>query len=170
MGLDTSHDCWHGPYSQFHRWRHWLAGKIGLPLGLMQGFVSQVPDAETMKVLERRLTYGCGEPMDEIAAVRDTCEAATQGVPISWWAIADPLRILLSHSDCDGRIRWWDCKAIAIRLAQVYRTTTTRDDPEWRGCRIPYHRGCYDGFRAATLRFAAGCLRAYRAREDVIFR
>lgn len=21
MGLDTSHDCWHGPYSAFHRWR-----------------------------------------------------------------------------------------------------------------------------------------------------
>ncbi len=25
MGLDTSHDCWHGPYSQFMRWRTWLA-------------------------------------------------------------------------------------------------------------------------------------------------
>lgn len=24
MGLDTSHDCWHGPYSQFMRWREWL--------------------------------------------------------------------------------------------------------------------------------------------------
>lgn len=24
MGLDTSHDCWHGPYSQFMRWRQWL--------------------------------------------------------------------------------------------------------------------------------------------------
>ena len=21
MGLDTSHDCWHGPYSSFMRWR-----------------------------------------------------------------------------------------------------------------------------------------------------
>ena len=21
MGLDTSHDCWHGAYSAFHRWR-----------------------------------------------------------------------------------------------------------------------------------------------------
>lgn len=23
MGLDTSHDCWHGPYSQFMRLRCW---------------------------------------------------------------------------------------------------------------------------------------------------
>jgi hypothetical protein len=21
MGLDTTHDCWHGPYTAFHRWR-----------------------------------------------------------------------------------------------------------------------------------------------------
>lgn len=24
MGLDTSHNCWHGPYSMFMRWRCWL--------------------------------------------------------------------------------------------------------------------------------------------------
>lgn len=24
MGLDTSHDCWQGPYSMFMRWRCWL--------------------------------------------------------------------------------------------------------------------------------------------------
>lgn len=24
MGLDTSHDCWSGPYSMFMRWRCWL--------------------------------------------------------------------------------------------------------------------------------------------------
>jgi hypothetical protein len=24
MGLDTSHDCWHGPYSAFMRWRCFL--------------------------------------------------------------------------------------------------------------------------------------------------
>jgi hypothetical protein len=33
MGLDTSHDCWHGPYSQFMRWRcylHWaITGEPG---------------------------------------------------------------------------------------------------------------------------------------------
>ena len=24
MGLDTTHDCWHGPYSSFMRWRTYL--------------------------------------------------------------------------------------------------------------------------------------------------
>lgn len=29
MGLDTSHDCWHGAYSAFHRWRKKLAEVAG---------------------------------------------------------------------------------------------------------------------------------------------
>jgi hypothetical protein len=32
MGLDTSHDAWHGPYSSFNQFRKWLAGKIGINL------------------------------------------------------------------------------------------------------------------------------------------
>ena len=31
MGLDTTHDCWHGPYSSFMRWREKLAAAAGLP-------------------------------------------------------------------------------------------------------------------------------------------
>lgn len=35
MGLDTTHDCWHGPYSQFNRWREHLHVLItNDPLGL----------------------------------------------------------------------------------------------------------------------------------------
>lgn len=30
MGLDTSHDAWHGPYSSFHSWRIALARAAGL--------------------------------------------------------------------------------------------------------------------------------------------
>jgi hypothetical protein len=29
MGLDTSHDCWHGPYSYFRTWREDLTRCIG---------------------------------------------------------------------------------------------------------------------------------------------
>ena len=29
MGLDTTHDCWHGPYSQFMKWRCWLHVHVG---------------------------------------------------------------------------------------------------------------------------------------------
>ena len=30
MGLDTSHDCWHGPYSFFNNWRRAVAEAIGI--------------------------------------------------------------------------------------------------------------------------------------------
>lgn len=32
MGLDTTHDAWHGPYSSFNQFRKWLAAKIGIEL------------------------------------------------------------------------------------------------------------------------------------------
>lgn len=39
MGLDTSHDCWHGAYSAFMRWRQAVAKAAGIGnLNLMEGF------------------------------------------------------------------------------------------------------------------------------------
>jgi hypothetical protein len=38
MGLDTSHNAWHGPYSSFSRWRCWLADIKGVNLLSMKGF------------------------------------------------------------------------------------------------------------------------------------
>lgn len=39
MGLDTSHDCWHGAYSGFNRWRKKLAEVSGYgDLGDYEGF------------------------------------------------------------------------------------------------------------------------------------
>lgn len=32
MGLDTSHNCWHGPYSSFNRFRYSLGYQIGIDL------------------------------------------------------------------------------------------------------------------------------------------
>ena len=39
MGLDTSHDCWHGSYVAFGMFRKRLAAKIGIDLDSMEGFV-----------------------------------------------------------------------------------------------------------------------------------
>lgn len=55
MGLDTSHDCFHGPYSQFMRWRLFLAKQIGIPLGMMRGFNSRYVTTEEVEALERKL-------------------------------------------------------------------------------------------------------------------
>ena len=39
MGLDTSHDCWHGAYSSFMQWRKAIAKAAGYPaLKEMEGF------------------------------------------------------------------------------------------------------------------------------------
>lgn len=38
MGLDTSHDCWHGPYSAFMRWRTAVAKAVGIELMAMEGY------------------------------------------------------------------------------------------------------------------------------------
>jgi len=43
MGLDTSHDCWHGSYSGFHKFRTYLADLIGIKLGNMQGYAVKNP-------------------------------------------------------------------------------------------------------------------------------
>ena len=53
MGLDTTHDCWHGPYSMFSAWRTELAAAIGLSLNQMDGFGGdrEWPDDEPLVLL-----------------------------------------------------------------------------------------------------------------------
>jgi len=43
MGLDTTHNCWHGPYSSFKDFRNALAAQIGIDLNDYIGYGS--PDA-----------------------------------------------------------------------------------------------------------------------------
>lgn len=38
MGLDTTHDAWHGPYSLFNRFRYKLAAEIGIDLDEYIGY------------------------------------------------------------------------------------------------------------------------------------
>jgi hypothetical protein len=43
MGLDTSHDAWHGPYSSFNQFRHKIAEAIGVNLDSFEGYGGNVP-------------------------------------------------------------------------------------------------------------------------------
>lgn len=43
MGLDTTHDCWHGAYSSFAMFRKNLAALIGMDLSSMEGFGGTKP-------------------------------------------------------------------------------------------------------------------------------
>lgn len=95
MGLDTTHDCWHGAYSAFMTWRCRLAQEIGISLQLMDGFCDEV----TACLLPER--------------IRRT-------LPFKWEALKpDVLHVLLNHSDCDGTIENKDCKPLAERLFEI---------------------------------------------------
>lgn len=118
MGLDTTHDAWHGPYSSFNEWREALCEALGFDLRSMRGFGGD----------------GDWEPIK----LRDGF-------------IVD----LLNHSDCDGSISWSACFHIAKKLLEIY--PKIHDDV-----------GAF-GNGWATIRFAAGCLNAFNAQEDIEF-
>lgn len=91
MGLDTSHDCWHGSYSGFGEWRTAIARAAGRPVGPTrygEGYIVE-PD----------------QPEDRF---------------YGWWGWFkvpdDPLDVLLVHSDCEGFIFWWQTEPLADRL------------------------------------------------------
>jgi hypothetical protein len=97
MGLDTSHDCWHGPYSAFMRWRMWLHYFIMLDRG-------QAGDKE------------CEERSHAGADVASLERAWNEGV------YADqsvPLNVLMQHSDCDGEIAADVCGPLADALEDL---------------------------------------------------
>jgi hypothetical protein len=157
MGLDTSHDCWHGPYSSFMSWREWLAGQIGIPLRMMEGFADYQPRFKDLEMVEAIMPLGLG---DTACFVQSMVRACMRGFPVRWQGLSDPLNLLLSHSDCNGRIKWYECRAIAVRLSQLLRTMridkfTTRAN--------------YDRNYEATKRFALGLAKAWRERRDVMF-
>src|SRR3990167_2324187 len=108
MGLDTSHDCWHGSYSAFMRWRRMLARIAGLPpLDLMERF------------------YVAGDYNDPIKAARrglgmeDAFTEIQESLPIRWACLLpDVLHELLMHSDCDGELPTAICGPLADRLQE----------------------------------------------------
>ena len=118
MGLDTTHDCWHGPYSAFNRWRTKLCEVAGYG------------------DLEEYAGFGGSTP----------------------WPMMDPLAILLSHSDCDGEIRWQDCENIANALHELITGMTRADTGR------PLATYTVD-----TLQFISGLTTAHARKENVRF-
>ena len=100
MGLDTTHDCWHGPYSAFMRWRIWLNYFIALD--------HEKDDA---------WKDDKGQPLSYRGATRESLDYAwehgfydDQGVP---------LNVLMGHSDCDGDIAADVCARLADALEDL---------------------------------------------------
>lgn len=139
MGLDTSHDCWHGPYSSFMRWRERLvqlawggSGDEGAARGNIWNYPSYWTD-------DKSALHG-----------RDVTSAAPIPYPEG-----DALVTLIDHSDCDGEIAPELCGPLADRLEQLLAKMPTR--------------ALYDDVRPATERFIAGLRSAAAAGEAVEF-
>ena len=90
MGLDTTHDCWHGAYSSFMVWRKKICKLAGYgDLMQYEGF--------------EELNFNNDPPI----------------ITRLWPKTDDALIRLLNHSDCDGDIHTDDCNPIADRLEEI---------------------------------------------------
>jgi hypothetical protein len=147
MGLDTSHDAWHGSYSSFNNWRTWIAEQIGIPLQLMDGFYSE--ENNPFALLDCK--YPNGDEL-EMRSIRRISKL----FPLKWDSFKKtPLHILLYHSDCDGYINWYDCNKIAKELKVVLSKIKKDEANGW--------------LYIATELFINGCELAYNKKEKLIF-
>jgi hypothetical protein len=157
MGLDTSHNCWHGAYSAFMRWRQEIAKVAGVPLMLMEHYYRDGPSKEALAWMAPR----DGGP--QCADYRGPeifhwTEEVMRWLPIRWAALKpSPLHVLLDHSDCDGSISASDCAPLADALEEL----------------LPLLNGDGGGhigdYRTKTEQFIAGLRDAASKGEDVEF-
>ncbi len=157
MGLDCSHDAWHGAYSAFMKWRTKLSELAGLPpIELMEGFYQPL-DATGLPTLyhgieTRRPAYG-----DDSAPYMARLDSL---LPIKWACLKpDPLHELLFHSDCDGEIPAANCAAIADSLEKLLPLLPKEDQ-----------NGHIGNWRNKTQKFIDGLRKAAAANEPLEFR
>ena len=96
MGLDTTHDCWHGPYSMFMTWREHLNYYIAI---------------------DRSATDAAWEDIAHKGHTREALLTAwNRGLYNDQSA---PLNVLMTHSDCDGEIAAEVCAPLADALQDL---------------------------------------------------
>lgn len=158
MGLDISHGCWHGAYSEFMRWRCEVAKAAGMPpLLLMEGFYthSEITSDDASAAVK-----ALGFAKENMWA-SELLSAFYYGsnFPIKWECLKpSPLHVLLSHSDCDGRIEPDDCAQIAQELEELLPS-------------LPYGSGGghIGDWREKTQAFIAGLRLAAQRGEAIEF-
>lgn len=157
MGLDCSHDAWHGAYSAFMRWRQEIARVAGLPpLELMEGFFCpQRKDGD--EFLGVTPTIYVDPRSSELAL--SSLKRIEERLPIKWECLKpSPLHELLYHSDCDGEIAADRCGPIADELEKLI--------PLLPDCEAGGHIGHW---RRKTEQFVKGLREAAAAGEPLDF-
>lgn len=142
MGLDVSHDCWHGAYSSFTRWRNKLAEVAGYEIAKIYPIGA---DPNTI--------YASPQPLIDWGHIEDK---NYQGE----WDVtpADPLIVLIAHSDCDGVIHPEQADLLAARLEELLPLLPDEDD-----------LGHIGNWRRKTNQFINGLRDAVVRGEDVYF-
>lgn len=101
MGLDTSHNCWHGPYTAFTRWRNAVAEAAGYE-------VKPVKDDSGMVFQTAQIDW-------------EAIERENMGCYQGEWRTEqpDPVVYLIAHSDCDGALHPAQSGPLADRLEEL---------------------------------------------------
>jgi len=95
MGLDTTHDCWHGAYSAFNRWRNKLAEVAGYSFFTPEDSFFEAPMIDWGHITHDNLMGKWEKTPD------------------------DPLIVLIVHSDCDGEIYPIQALSLITRLKEL---------------------------------------------------
>lgn len=134
MGLDTSHDCWHGAYSAFSRWRDKLAEVAGYTFHEGQ-YGHQIVD----------LDWGSVEATIGKELLRDW-----PAMPVRPDGTPDPLIVLLAHSDCEGSIQVEFLGPLADRLEELLPGLEGEDGSGHIGLYTEKTQTFIDGLRRAA--------------------
>lgn len=146
MGLDTSHDCFHGAYSAFGRWRLEVAKAGGYHTCLVKDEDGVHRDA--IMIDWGHLPEG----------------HLPEGYLYGIWTETpeDPLIVLIAHSDCEGEIFPKQAAPLADRLEGLLPILAALD--EGGG-----HIAARGGWVGVTEKFIAGLRQAAVAGEPVGF-
>lgn len=125
MGLDISHDAWHGAYGAFTRWRHQIAETAGY-------WVASVNYDDGSKMDCVMLDWGHLPPGHLMGEWPETP--------------ADPLVVLFTHQDCEGVIHPTQAGPLADRLEELLPLLPEGDGPghvrNWRDTTQKFIDGC----------------------------
>jgi hypothetical protein len=154
MGLDCSHNAWHGGYMSFMLWRKKIAEAAGLPpLELMEGFYGPLAGGNLPTLYHGPETRGGAQGQSPYLADLDA------RLPIKWGCLKpSALHELLYHSDCDGEIAADRCGPIADALEALIPLL-----PDEVG------GGHIGNWRAKTQQFVDGLRAAASAGEPLDF-
>lgn len=119
----------HWSYSGFTDFRVRLAAEIGITLKNMPGFellARKEADANVVLVRDALLVGLLGPGMME--AIRNVPPPRSK---LKWPSPdREPLVLLLSHSDCDGKLSGEQCAAIFPRLREIASKWSAKEDLE----------------------------------------